>query len=87
MSLALYGWIILLSTWTIVIVGLYYVIGTGSSYPDRSLEKITGTPIVNYYANLIVLSSVLAWVWCITSWVGLKFFSHARGGKQSVKRL
>lgn len=35
-------------------------------------------PIAGYYPALIVLTAVMAWVWVLIAWVGLKYFKHAK---------
>ena len=35
-------------------------------------------PIPGYYVAMVILGGVLAWVWVVTAWVGLKYFKHAR---------
>ncbi|KAK9370122.1 hypothetical protein V1509DRAFT_618587 [Lipomyces kononenkoae] len=40
-------------------------------------------PIEEYYPSMIMLLCVVAWVWCVVSWVGMKLFRHAKGGVSS----
>ncbi|ANB15592.1 hypothetical protein AWJ20_3223 [Sugiyamaella lignohabitans] len=93
--LEVWGWTILVSSSLIFIVGILSVVGildwnegkllTGSdpaiSYADY--ESLTGLPIPNYYPSIVVLLGVVAWVWCIVSWMGMKFFRHSKGGGRS----
>lgn len=103
-SLVKYGWVILGSTWLIVLLGissmlnlfdldvvLLKLFGFTASANDiiscnitttrgYSLEKQIGYPIPGYYSCLIFLTFVVAWVWCVSSWMGMKFFRHAKGG-------
>jgi len=32
---------------------------------------------VGYYPALLVLTCVMAWVWVVVAWVGMKYFRHA----------
>lgn len=88
-----YGWAILFATWTIVILGITSVMGMWDSYlesflyapiprdlPSGKFEKETGYPIQNYYPCLIFVTFIASWVWCIISWMGMKFFRHTKGG-------
>lgn len=45
-----------------------------------SYEKETGYPISEYYPCLFFMIFIVSWVWCITSWMGLKFYRHTKGG-------
>ncbi|KAK9240102.1 hypothetical protein V1525DRAFT_354333 [Lipomyces kononenkoae] len=40
-------------------------------------------PIEEYYPSMIMLLCVVAWIWCVVSWVGMKLFRHAKGGVSS----
>ncbi|KAF8450180.1 hypothetical protein BGX38DRAFT_512329 [Terfezia claveryi] len=40
-------------------------------------------PIQGYYPVLMILTSVVAWVWVIVAWVGMKYFKHAKIQPQS----
>lgn len=80
-----WGWIILLVTW------LVFVVGTGSCfevwswawdvgetpYAPPELEDDPTLPIVGYYPALIILTGVMSWVWVVVAWVGMKYFKHA----------
>lgn len=82
------GWLFLAATWTFVVVGLITVLDlwhflppSTPSSPIRSYEDFedeTGYPIPTYYPLIIVLLPAVLWVWSIVSWMGMKFFRHAR---------
>ncbi|RPB25665.1 hypothetical protein L211DRAFT_758826, partial [Terfezia boudieri ATCC MYA-4762] len=40
-------------------------------------------PIQGYYPALMILTIVVAWVWVIVAWVGMKYFKHAKIQPQS----
>lgn len=93
-QLLVWGRVILSVTWTGFILGIASVLGVYpfSSSASSSLSSIggvsdyeeqTGFPIRNYYPSLLCLCIVVAWVWCIISWMGMKFFRHAKGGSSS----
>ena len=80
-----WGWIILIVTW------IFFVVGMGSCfdvwswawdvgetpYAPPELEDDPTLPVVGYYPALIILTSVMAWVWVTIAWVGMKYFKHA----------
>ena len=80
-----WGWIILVVTW------MFFVVGMGSCfdvwswawdvgetpYAPPELEDDPTLPIVGYYPALIILTTVMAWVWVTIAWVGMKYFKHA----------
>lgn len=80
-----WGWIILVVTW------IFFVVGMGSCfdvwswawdvgetpYAPPELEDDPTLPIVGYYPALIILTSIMAWVWVTIAWVGMKYFKHA----------
>lgn len=35
-------------------------------------------PIPGYYPALCILCCIMAWVWVVTAWVGMKYFKHAK---------
>lgn len=35
-------------------------------------------PIDGYYPALIILTCIMAWVWVVVAWVGMKYFKHAK---------
>lgn len=81
-----WGWIILLTTWIVFVVGMGSCLGVWSwawdvgetPYAPPELEDDATLPIVGYYPALFVCTGVMAWVWCMVSWVGMKYFRHAR---------
>ena len=87
---AFWGWIILVITWLVFVVGMGSCFGvwswawdvgeTPSAPPE--LEDDPSLPIVGYYPALIVMTGVMAWVWVVVAWVGMKYFRHARYGEE-----
>jgi len=81
-----WGWIILLTTWIFFVVGMGSCLGVWSwawdvgetPYAPPELEDDPTLPIVGYYPALIVMTGVMAWVWVVVAWVGMKYFRHAR---------
>ncbi|KAK9463181.1 uncharacterized protein V1516DRAFT_663213 [Lipomyces oligophaga] len=89
----MYGWIVLASTWAVFIIGIGSVFGvwnwvwapmvqllTGRSRLMIAIDDETEFPVDEYYPAIVVLACVVAWIWCIVSWVGMKLFRHAKGG-------
>ncbi|PGH00078.1 hypothetical protein GX51_05975 [Blastomyces parvus] len=80
-----WGWIILLVTWLVFVVGMGSCLGVWSwawdvgetPYAPPELEDDATLPIVGYYPALIICTAVMAWVWVIVAWVGMKYFRHA----------
>ncbi|CCX13664.1 Similar to hypothetical protein [Tuber melanosporum Mel28]; acc. no. XP_002841166 [Pyronema omphalodes CBS 100304] len=84
-----WGWVVLASTWIVTVVGMGSVIGVWDwawgtepkSWP-RSVggEKTFNSefPIPGYYPAIIILTCVMAWVWVVVAWVGMKYFKHAK---------
>lgn len=80
-----WGWFILFATWIVFVVGMGSCFGVWSwawdvgetPYAPIELEDDSTLPIVGYYPALMVLTSVMAWVWVIVAWVGMKYFRHA----------
>jgi Phosphatidylinositol N-acetylglucosaminyltransferase subunit Y len=80
-----WGWIILIVTWLVFVVGIGSSFGVWSwawdvgetPYAPPELEDDPTLPIVGYYPALMVLTAVMAWVWVIVAWVGMKYFKHA----------
>jgi len=80
-----WGWIILTVTWIIFVVGMGSCFEVWSwawdvgetPYAPPELEDDPTLPIVGYYPALIILTSVMAWVWVTVAWVGMKYFKHA----------
>jgi hypothetical protein len=81
-----WGWIILLATWIVFVVGMGSCLEVWSwawdvgetPYAPPELEDDPTLPIVGYYPALIVMTGVMAWVWVIVAWVGMKYFRHAK---------
>ncbi|KAK4127863.1 hypothetical protein N657DRAFT_641914 [Parathielavia appendiculata] len=81
-----WGWIILLVTWTVFVVGMGSCLGVWSwawdvgktPYAPPELEDDPTLPIVGYYPALMILTGVMAWVWVVVAWVGMKYFRHAQ---------
>jgi hypothetical protein len=80
-----WGWIILVVTWLVFVVGIGSCFGVWSwswdvgetPYAPPELEDDPTLPIVGYYPALMVLTAVMAWVWVVVAWVGMKYFKHA----------
>lgn len=80
-----WGWFILTVTWIIFVVGMGSCFEVWSwawdvgetPYAPPELEDDPTLPIVGYYPALIILTSVMAWVWVTVAWVGMKYFKHA----------
>ncbi|TGJ86184.1 hypothetical protein E0Z10_g2598 [Xylaria hypoxylon] len=81
-----WGWVVLVVTWFVFIVGMGSCLNiwswawdVGSTpYAPPELEDDPTLPIVGYYPALIILTSIMAWVWVIVAWVGMKYFRHAK---------
>lgn len=87
-----WGWIILLVTWIVFVVGMGSCFEVWSwawdvgetPYAPPELEDDPTLPIVGYYPALIILTAVMAWVWVVVAWVGMKYFRHANiSGEES----
>ena len=80
-----WGWTILIVTWVVFVVGMGSCLEVWSwawdvgetPYAPPELEDDPTLPIVGYYPALIILTSVMAWVWVTIAWVGMKYFKHA----------
>ena len=80
-----WGWIILIVTWIVFVVGMGSCFGVWSwawdvgETPSAPLELSDDStlPIVGYYPALMILTTVMAWVWVTIAWVGMKYFKHA----------
>ncbi|KAJ5578180.1 uncharacterized protein N7459_007144 [Penicillium hispanicum] len=80
-----WGWIILIVTWLVFVVGMGSCFEVWSwawdvgetPYAPPELEDDPTLPIVGYYPALIVLTAVMSWVWVVVAWVGMKYFKHA----------
>ncbi|RKF73604.1 hypothetical protein GcM1_243077 [Golovinomyces cichoracearum] len=81
-----WGWVLLFVTWIVFVVGMGSCLGVWSwawdvgetPYAPPELEDDPTLPIVGYYPALIILTSVMAWVWVIVAWVGMKYFRHTK---------
>lgn len=81
-----WGWVVLLVTWIVFVVGMGSCLGVWSwawdvgetPYAPPELEDDPTLPIVGYYPALIILTMVMAWVWVVVAWVGMKYFRHAK---------
>jgi hypothetical protein len=81
-----WGWIILLATWIVFVVGMGSCLGIWSwawdvgetPYAPPELEDDPTLPIVGYYPALIIMTGVMAWAWVLVAWVGMKYFRHAK---------
>lgn len=80
-----WGWLILVVTWIVFVVGMgsclevwswAWDVGETPSAPPE-LEDDPTLPIVGYYPALLTLTAVMAWVWVTIAWVGMKYFKHA----------
>ncbi|KAL8731575.1 MAG: hypothetical protein Q9181_004249 [Wetmoreana brouardii] len=89
----LWGWVVLIVTWVVFVVGMGSCLGVWSwawdvgetPYAPQELEDDSTLPIVGYYPALIILTGVMAWVWVTVAWVGMKYFKHAKmGGEDEV---
>lgn len=86
-STASWGYVILVVTWIVFVVGMGSCFGVWSwawdvgetPYAPPELEDDPTLPIVGYYPALLVLTCIMAWVWVVVAWVGMKYFRHARG--------
>lgn len=87
-----WGWIILIVTWIVFVVGMGSCLGVWSwawdvgetPYAPPELEDDPTLPIVGYYPALIILTAVMAWVWVVVAWVGMKYFKHANISGEDV---
>ena len=87
-----WGWIILVVTWIVFVVGMGSCLGVWSwawdvgetPYAPPELEDDATLPIVGYYPALLVLTAVMAWVWVVVAWVGMKYFKHAKIGGEDL---
>ena len=81
-----WGWVILVVTWIVFVVGMGSCFGVWSwawdvgttPYAPPELEDDPTLPITGYYPALMILTCVMAWVWVVVAWVGMKYFRHAR---------
>jgi len=81
-----WGWVVLTVTWFVFVTGMGSCLGVWSwawdvgktPYAPPELEDDPTLPIVGYYPALILLTCVIAWVWVVVAWVGMKYFRHAK---------
>lgn len=81
-----WGWVILVVTWVVFVVGMGSSLGVWSwawdvgttPYAPPEFEDDPTLPIVGYYPALMILTCIMAWVWVVTAWVGMKYFRHAK---------
>lgn len=81
-----WGWVVLIVTWIVFVVGMGSCLEVWSwawdvgqtPYAPPELEDDPTLPIVGYYPALIMLTAVMAWVWVVVAWVGMKYFKHAK---------
>ena len=87
-----WGWVVLVVTWVVFVVGMGSCFGVWSwawdvgetPYAPPELEDDPTLPIVGYYPALIILTTVMAWVWVTIAWVGMKYFKHAKISGEDV---
>ncbi|KAK4082118.1 uncharacterized protein Triagg1_1930 [Trichoderma aggressivum f. europaeum] len=81
-----WGWVVLTVTWFVFVIGMgscfevwrwAWDVGT-TPYAPPEFEDDPTLPIVGYYPALITLTCVMAWVWVVVAWVGMKYFRHAK---------
>lgn len=81
-----WGWVVLCVTWFVFVIGMGSCLGVWSwawdvgktPYAPPELEDDPTLPLVGYYPALIILTGVMAWVWVVVAWVGMKYFRHAK---------
>ncbi|KAF3910933.1 hypothetical protein ABW20_dc0109775 [Dactylellina cionopaga] len=84
-----WGWVLLITTWVVFVMGMGSVLGIwdwawyGPMGPpvmpeDEDHDPDDDLPIPGYYPALMILTWVVAWVWVVVAWVGMKYFRHAR---------
>ncbi|ETS76697.1 hypothetical protein PFICI_12084 [Pestalotiopsis fici W106-1] len=81
-----WGWVILIVTWIVFVIGMGSCFGVWSwawdvgttPYAPPELEDDPTLPITGYYPSLMILTCIMAWVWVVTAWVGMKYFRHAK---------
>ncbi|KAL7625415.1 hypothetical protein AAE478_004635 [Parahypoxylon ruwenzoriense] len=81
-----WGWVVLIVTWFVFVIGMgsclnvwtwAWDVGT-TPYAPPELEDDPTLPIVGYYPSLIILTCIMAWVWVVVAWIGMKYFRHAK---------
>ncbi|KAI0490696.1 hypothetical protein F4859DRAFT_458889 [Xylaria cf. heliscus] len=81
-----WGWVVLIVTWSVFVIGMGSCLNVWSwawdvgstPYAPPELEDDPTLPIVGYYPALMILTCIMAWVWVIVAWVGMKYFRHAK---------
>ncbi|PSN67266.1 hypothetical protein BS50DRAFT_387542 [Corynespora cassiicola Philippines] len=81
-----WGWVVLVATWVVFVVGMGSCLGVWSwawdvgetPYAPPELEDDPTLPITGYYPALMLCTAVMAWVWVVVAWVGMKYFRHAK---------
>ncbi|KAF4585438.1 hypothetical protein GQ602_004743 [Ophiocordyceps camponoti-floridani] len=81
-----WGWVVVTVTWFVFVMGMGSCLDIWSwawdvgktPYAPPELEDDPTLPIVGYYPALIILTVVMAWVWVVVAWVGMKYFRHAK---------
>ncbi|KAF2016227.1 hypothetical protein BU24DRAFT_197058 [Aaosphaeria arxii CBS 175.79] len=81
-----WGWVVLIVTWIVFVVGMGSCLGVWSwawdvgetPYAPPELEDDATLPITGYYPALMLCTAVMAWVWVVVAWVGMKYFRHAK---------
>ncbi|CAI4211300.1 unnamed protein product [Parascedosporium putredinis] len=81
-----WGWVVLIVTWFVFVTGMGSCFGVWSwawdvgttPYAPPELEDDPTLPIVGYYPALLILTCVMAWIWVMVAWVGMKYFRHAK---------
>lgn len=81
-----WGWVLLGATWFVFVTGVGSCFGVWSwawdvgttPYAPPEFEDDPTLPIVGYYPALIVLTGVMAFIWVMFAWVGMKYFRHAK---------
>ncbi|KFG85304.1 hypothetical protein MANI_023107 [Metarhizium anisopliae] len=81
-----WGWVVLTVTWLVFVIGMGSCLNVWTwawdvgktPYAPPELENDETLPIVGYYPALIILTGVMAWVWVVVAWVGMKYFRHAK---------
>ncbi|KAI1498547.1 hypothetical protein F5X99DRAFT_319786 [Biscogniauxia marginata] len=81
-----WGWVVLVVTWFVFVIGMgsclnvwswAWDVGT-TPYAPPELEDDPTLPIVGYYPALLILTCIMAWVWVVVAWIGMKYFRHAK---------
>ncbi|KAI9867862.1 MAG: hypothetical protein M1813_007684 [Trichoglossum hirsutum] len=81
-----WGWVLLTTTWLVFVIGMGSCFSIWSwawdvgetPYAPPELEDDPTLPITGYYPALIILTGVMAWVWVVVAWIGMKYFRHAK---------